>query len=140
VCTALTSFGNFHHIKTPVAPAGTVFTASGGSVLSYSNGTLRCSPKAPTVTRIHGLPALVECCSPGGLRFSGAAAIYLGPGGRHRYLTTVLGVLDHHGGMAVMAVGSADGIDWHYLSTIANASTPVVGHSAETCGLCKLPS
>jgi len=67
------------------------------------------------------------CCSPGGLRFSGAAAIYLGSGGENRYLTTVLGSLAAGHGqdrMTVMAVGSADGTDWHYLSTIANHSTP----------------
>jgi hypothetical protein len=51
----------------------------------------------------------------------------LGPGGDNRYLATVLGSLaEGHGQdrMTVLAVGSADGIAWRYLSTIANYSTP----------------
>jgi hypothetical protein len=128
VCTALTSFGNFSDIRSKTTSASTVFNATGATVISYSNGTLRCSPKTPVVTTITGLPPLIVCCSVGGLRFSGAAAIYLGPGGENRYLATVLGELASESkaqdGMTILAVASADGINWHYLSTIANYSTP----------------
>lgn len=127
VCTVLTTFGNFADIRSPTTSTSTVFNASGATVVSWSNGTLRCAPKTPAVTTITGLPPLVVCCSVGGLRFSGAAAIYLGPGGKNRYLTTVLGSLAAGHGqdrMAILAVGSTDGIAWHYLSTIADYSTP----------------
>ena len=127
VCTALTSFGDFADISSKTTSASTVFNASGATVISYSNGTLRCSPKSPVVTQISGLPPLMVCCSVGGLRFSGAAAVYLGPGGENLYLATVLGSLasgNPQDSMTIMAVGSADGISWKYLSTIANHSTP----------------
>ena len=123
----MTTFGDFADLRSPTTTARTVFNASGATVLSYSNGTLRCAPKAPVVTTITGLPPLVVCCSVGGLKFSGSAAVYLGPGGENRYLATVLGSLLAGQGqdrMAIMAVGSADGIAWRYLSTIANHSTP----------------
>eukprot|EP01043_Picozoa_sp_COSAG02_P037483 COSAG02_NODE_2816_length_7969_cov_3.879670_2_plen_511_part_00 len=126
VCTALTTFGEFGHIATPTTSANTIFNATGATVLRYTNGTLECQEK-PGVTKIAGLPPLMECCSVGGLRFSGAAAIYLGPGGENRYLTTILGSLAAGHGqdrMTIMAVGSTDGISWRYISTIANYSTP----------------
>ena len=124
VCTSLTTFGNFADIASPTTTNSTVFTATGATVLSYSNDghPLQCSPAADrTSTRIRGLPPLAVCCSVGGLRFSGAAALNLGPGGEHRYLATVLGELaaGGRGNIAIMAVGSADGITWDYLSTIA---------------------
>ena len=128
VCTALTSFGNFADIRSKTTTASTVFNASGATVLRWSDGTLSCSPKLgpAAATTITGLPPLVVCCSVGGLRFSGAAAIYLGAGGENRYLATVLGNLasNPRDGMTIMAVGSADGVAWHYLNTIANSSTP----------------
>ena len=93
-----------HPCPTPVAP----FPDPGW----WWCASVKCTP-APGPIRFVGLPPIISArFSVGGLRFGGAASVFLGAGGAHKYLQSVIVTLASDsatGATSVLALGSADG-------------------------------
>lgn len=124
-CTAMTSYGQFLPHLTGKEQASN-FTADHPLRLEAgSSGKLECTPTGGTI-RFVGLPPIVSAkFSKGGLRFGGAASVYLGGGGAHKYLQSVIATLASDaasGATSVLAMGSVDGLLWEYLGPIALAA------------------
>ncbi len=125
-CRAMTSYGQFQPQLTGSQTASN-FSAEHPVLLEADqDGELKCVPASGGTIRFVGLPPIVSAkFSKGGLRFGGAASIFLGAGGGHKYLQSVIVTLASDaatGATSVLCLGSADGLLWEYLSPIALAS------------------
>jgi hypothetical protein len=124
----LRTFGSFAP-QLKAGEQGSNFTAATGQidVGVGTDGHLSCTSSADGgPIRFVGLPPIVTGkFSVGGLRFGGAASIYLGSRGTHKYLTSVIVTLASDaksGATSVLALGSADGKLWKYIAPIALAA------------------
>ena len=125
-CTAMIDLGDIMP-QLKGAETGTNFTAPKPLVVEVdaTTGKLKCTESAAGAAHIVGLPPVVSGkFSVGGLRFGGAAGLFLGDGGPHRFLQSVIVTLASDaasGATSVLALGSADGKLWEYLGPIALA-------------------
>jgi hypothetical protein len=129
LCDQMIVFGDFEP-RLKQGQTGTNFTMGKPITLEsdQSGKKVSCQPSEGGPIRFVGLPPIVTAkFSVGGLRFGGASSVFLGDGGKHRYLASVIVTLASNGAAAsgatsVLAMASADGKLWEYLAPIALAS------------------
>jgi hypothetical protein len=120
----MTGYGAFLPKLTP-GQNGTNFTAPKPQIIrARPDGSLACTVAPGGAIRFVGLPPITSAkFSRGGLRFGGAASVYLGADGAHKFLQSVIVTQAGDGdATSVLAMGSADGKVFSYLGPIATAS------------------